>query len=94
MSNIRKSPEQLRAIAAELTEKAKSLLAKADLLEQESDLELLKALKRAGKLADVRLLLAKPDSTPAAVNQKAATAADRQAAQLETLMSASFDDIK
>jgi|GEM_PF-5705304 len=96
MSNVKKSPTELRALASELTEKAKLLLGKADLLEQEEELELLKAIKKAGKLEAVKLLLSKPDATPVAVNPKAAftTAADHQTVQLETLMTASFDDIK
>ena len=96
MSNIKRSASELRTMAAELTEKAKSLLMKADQLEQQEELELLKALKKAGKMEAVKRLLAEPQTASATVATKTVVAAvaDAQAAQLDTLMSASFDEIK
>lgn len=96
MSNIKKTASELRAMAVELTEKAKSLSMKADQLDQQEELELLKAIKKAGKMEAVKRLLAEPQAASATVSTKTAvaTVADHQAAQLETLMSASFDDIK
>lgn len=96
MANVKKTQSELRTMAAELTEKAKMMLAKADLLEQEEGLKLLKAIKKAGKLEAVKQLLAKPDASPAVVAPKtmAAKAAVQQSAQLETLMSSSFEDVQ
>lgn len=96
MANVKKTSSELRATASELTEKAKAMLVKADLLDQEEEIALLKAIKRAGKLEAVKQLLAKPDASPAVVAPKTLVAktAGPQSAQLETLMTSSFNDVQ
>lgn len=96
MANVKKTSAELRTMASELTEKAKAMLVKADLLDQEEEIALLKAIKKAGKFEAVKQLLAKPDASPAVVAPKpmAAKAAVQQSAQLETLMSSSFEDVQ
>lgn len=94
MANFKKTSGELRAMAAELTSKAKALTAKADQMEQEDELELLRVIKKAGK---IELLKQLAESSNLTVLQKAAGVSSTVAKsekQLDELMQSSFESIQ
>lgn len=94
MANFKKTSGELRAMAAELTSKAKALTAKADQMDQEDELELLRAIKKAGKIDALKQLAKSSNST---VLQKASGASSMVAKsekQLDELMQSSFESIQ
>lgn len=94
MANFKKTSGELRAMAAELTSKAKALTAKADAMDEEDELQLLRAVKKAGKIEALKQLAKSSNPT---VLQKASSASIKVVKtekELDELMQSNFEPIQ
>ena len=94
MANFKKTSGELRAMAAELTSKAKALTAKADQMDQEDELELLRAIKKAGKIEALKQLAESSSPTVLRKASEASSKVARSERQLDELMQSSFESVQ